>query len=292
MRTHIPVLALLASLLFLPGCGGGSGSGSSDGSAQGRIVFNRGSDIWIMNPDGTDQHSILREGSGPVWSPDGRRIAYTNTLNGVNAISVMNADGSNSKQIAAPNSSLSHVAWSPDGNEIAFAKDGGIWQMTASGANPHKLIDNAYFPSWSPDGTKLAFISSSTQTLNVTTLDGSAPKQLTTFQVYDFAWSPSGTRIAFDRGNDRWTMNADGSNLQDLSNDNPNLPDFHNGDSPLFGPSWSPDGSKIVFTAAGAPIGRPPPLATYLFVMNADGTNIKQLTTSGFSGAPDWGPDR
>jgi Tol biopolymer transport system component len=71
--------------------------------------------------------------------------------------------------------------------------------------------------------------------------DGSGLKQITHNTVDDFepAWSPDGSKIAFAQGLDIWVMNADGTNLQNLTRDGSDTLDAR--------PSWAPDGSKIAF---------------------------------------------
>jgi Tol biopolymer transport system component len=55
-----------------------------------------------------------------------------------------------------------------------------------------------------------------------------------------------------------------------------------------FDPSWSPDGSRIAFVGAAAPY----PYNSEIYTMNADGSDLVNLTNSPSSdGDPDWSPD-
>jgi Tol biopolymer transport system component len=182
------------------------------------------------------------------------------------------------------------------GGQIAFTSDRGgcpeIWAMSADGSGAAEL--DATFDSycgaqangaaWSPDGTKLAFYISRVvwwepQGIQVMSTDGSRLSFIP--DLTDPAWSPDGTRIAAagipvcGRGGCAnagiLLMNADGSGRVDV---NANFD---------FEPAWSPDG-RIAFTRRDD-IGE-------IFVMNADGTGLTNLTNNpATDDGPAWSPD-
>ena len=83
----------------------------------------------------------------PVWSPDGQRIAFTSDRDGINAIYVMNADGSNQTRLTAAQIERNdEPAWSPDGQYIVFEsrRDGNpeIYVMNADGSNQTRLTND------------------------------------------------------------------------------------------------------------------------------------------------------
>src|SRR5205823_5669879 len=78
-----------------------------------------------------------------------------------------------------------------------------------------------------------------------------------------------------------YTMDADGSHQTRLTN--------HSARD-LF-PSWSPDGTKIAFQSDRDKFGGVQESQPNIFVMDADGSNVTQLTTSGNALQPDWSPD-
>ena len=125
--------------------------------------------------------------SGPRWSPDGTRLAFTDLGSG--EILVINADGSG----------LNNVT-----RNSAYDRD----------------------PSWSPDGTRLAFVSSRESTTDAFRLDvfvadinGSNARHLTSLVDYSSSpvWSPDGRQIIFSAGASLYVMNADGSSLVRLT---------------------------------------------------------------------------
>ena len=138
-------------------------------------------EVWVMNADGSDQRrlTVTPELPGqesvwslhPTWSPDGSQIAYASTASGSTQIWVMNADGSDQRQLTAglgPDYPHTNVpAWSFDGARIAFwagfeRRFGEVWTMAPDGSDPRSLTDtpdprNSDDPQWSPDGAMIIF---------------------------------------------------------------------------------------------------------------------------------------
>jgi Tol biopolymer transport system component len=173
------------------------------------------SQIYVMNSDGTALKRLtdIRSGDacGPVWSPDGKKIAYyafANTQPSRNPETwIMDADGSNPKKLTDHGMDPS---WSPDGRQIAFAshRDGifQIYAMNADGSNVHRLTKhNAEDsnPAWAPDGKSIAYISATADDrrgLFVMNADGSEPQGLVHSKHQDFCfptWSLDGKLIIF-----------------------------------------------------------------------------------------------
>jgi Tol biopolymer transport system component len=123
-----------------------------------------------------------------------------------------------------------------------------------------------------------------------------APLRLTSHSARDYkpAWSPDGTKIAFGSerdGNARlYTINADGSNLLQLTED---LVAPVEGDEPWSfesRPNWSPNGSQIAFVLSSCGCDNWLRSRTYnIYVINADGSNLQLIRT--FALNPQWSPD-
>jgi TolB protein len=154
--------------------------------------------LFVSGLDGSRARQ-LTDGSGMVWgsrwSTDGKRIAFAdNDPKGVLHVHVMNADGSDRRQVthfAASDGRAQMPSWSPDGLNLAVqssAKDqpGHIWVVDISTGAARKLAahDQPYqdeVPAWFPDGKRIAFQSDRTGRMEVWVMnvDGSGARQLT-----------------------------------------------------------------------------------------------------------------
>jgi dipeptidyl aminopeptidase/acylaminoacyl peptidase len=156
----------------------------------------------------------------------------------------------------------------------------------------------SHSPTASPDGQRVAFavamqeLGTGNWIHDIFAVDrnGMNMKRLTTAPGYDEwpEWSPAGGKIAFQRvepggRSDIWVMNEDGGNQVSLTSD---MPDG----GVRSHASWSRDGSRIAFQQS---LHGPTGTTASIWIMNADGTNKLQLTSTltGFDAGPTWSPD-
>jgi Tol biopolymer transport system component len=155
-------------------------------------------------------------------------------------------------------------------------------------------------PAWSADGRRLAFKTTQfgSNQLAVIDADGTGERLLTrTFRFSEGqpAWSPDGTKLLYRRtAENPLTQDADTWVLDiEASATDPTQPVTHpvlvrSGDERY--PTYSPDGTQIAFRGSADLIE--PSGDEELYVMDADGTNVRQLThNADFDSAPAWSPD-
>src|SRR5262249_17046656 len=133
-------------------------------------------------------------------------IAYSSTMNGNMSIWIMDADGSNKKQLTADGQINGGPSVSPDGRYIGFISDRSgaknIWRMDIDGGNPIQLTNNSpdseiacSTPRFSPDGRWLLY--ESNRTIWKAAIDGGDSVLVSDKIMNSFDISPDGKRIAY-----------------------------------------------------------------------------------------------
>ncbi len=319
MRTQVPRW-LAAAVLCLAVTAVVSSPALAAVGPNGKIAYVVGmpdntTDIWVMDADGSNQTDLTNTPGvsefGPVWSPDGTKIAYVVGDNIFSSVWVMNADGTGQFQLSTHTGIEFGPTWSADSSKIALVRyvpgivisiQFDIFVVALDGSSDVNITNSdtdELDPAWSPDGNKIAFAGvrfgggfAGWQIVTVNP-DGSGEAVLVVMDHENRspAWSPDNTMITFMAQFNNpccetwqvWAMNSDGSGATNLSND-PTVYDM--------GPSWSPDGTLIVFTRI--PIGGDAniftmPAPTHLPLAGAAPFVVTQLTTNGVSSDPDWG---
>jgi tol-pal system beta propeller repeat protein TolB len=164
----------------------------------GRIVFaNHGSGIWVMKPDGKNPHPITnKDDIDPTWSPDGSMIAFASSRAGDRQLFVMNANGSDIRQVTDLKNMGGRSTWSPDGTKLAFYcgpfGDRNIYIINLDGTGLVRLTNGGdnLGPSWSPDGNWIAFTSfrDGNNEIYIIRPDGRGLTRLTENSISD--WQP------------------------------------------------------------------------------------------------------
>ncbi len=282
------------------------GSGEVSKQCSEKIIFastcSGNYEIYTMNPDGSQVVQITADGTDnrePDWAPNGSQIAFKSTRNdeGTNPegdfeIFVMDADGSNVRQLTNDSRDDRHPVFSADGKSIYYVSmtaignfqlyfvgvDGGaVKQLT-------EMVGGVKMPAVSSDGRWLLFQTDGgpetkdTQEIYKMRLDGSELTRLTNNRAHDKVphFSPDGSYITFQSKRDGdyevYRMKADGS-------DQTRLTRVEGKDKRT---SWSPDGKKISFQSTRTGHWE-------IYTMNQDGSEQKQLTSGNCdSHMPKW----
>ena len=246
--------------------------------------------VMLVAASGCGSSSVVRvtpipDGGGPDW------MAFVAQDNGVNHLHVTRVDasgkGSTSVRLTNSAEAENYPSWSPDGKRLVYARDydgSAIYVLNVDGSKYARLSPMHGMdvtPSWSPDGTKIIYshLHSAPQPnkppltdIRVMNADGIrgpcdsgqchlCRRATLVRQRPDRVHEPHAWSML-----DIYTMNADGTDLRQLTTSQGN-----NGD-----PVWSPDGSLISFGS-----DREGGDKVNIFTMRADGSEVTQLTHFG-----------
>jgi Subtilase family/WD40-like Beta Propeller Repeat len=169
-------------------------------------------------------------GSVSAWSPDNKTIAFESERSNHSEIYLMNADGTNQRQLTTtlpsspgyPFFGAFNVTWSPDGQTLMYSSlFDGIYALSPDKTNLRKIVGDktmhVSYPTWSPDGTTIAYSRSIPGRQNdIWTMnpDGTNQQQLTTDPADERfpQWSPDSKQLSFAVGQSRGRVNRDGTN--------------------------------------------------------------------------------
>ena len=184
---------------------------------KGRFVYATGDGSLALEDAGSNQpRSVFKAtadlyGDAPVFSPDGKQIAFSAssfTKEGavLQDIRLMNSDGTSMHVVIAPADpkvTYGFPAWSPDGKELYFTQSFSVPPSTqhdevdvvaANGGPLRKVMDNAREAIVSPDGKKIVYSVLDYQTYSaglwIANIDGSSRKQLLASGVFAAIYGP------------------------------------------------------------------------------------------------------
>ncbi len=137
--------------------------------SQTTIAFAYADDLWTVAREGGDAHR-LTSGVGieshPLYSPDGRTIAFTGEYDGNTDLYTVPAAGGEPTRLTWHPGRDQLVAWSADGEKLLFASarasgtdDVHLYEIPAAGGWPERIpLPSAWMASPSPDGKRLAYV--------------------------------------------------------------------------------------------------------------------------------------
>ena len=134
-----------------------------------KIAFEYGGEIWEMPRSGGRAH-VLASGmdmlTKPIFSPDGKMIAFTGTYDDNTDVYVVPADGGQPRRLTFHPGPDVAVGWTPDGKHVlfrsrrySFSDPDQLYTVGVTGGFPKQLpLSRAEDGSYSPDGTHLAYV--------------------------------------------------------------------------------------------------------------------------------------
>jgi Tol biopolymer transport system component len=275
-----------------------AGNGLQGRGLPGGVAFYSARDgnpeIYTMDRDGANPTRITHDAAtdvDPAISPNGRHIVFTSNRAGNNDIFLVGTDGGTAANLTGHGANDGWARWSPNGRHIAFHtnRDGNfeIYVMNADGGSPTRLTNYGgidQYPDWSPNGKEMVFRRDTD--IHVMDLGSGETRRLTNAAPLNqmATWSPNGKQIVFMSAREGYpsvfTMDADGSNQINLT------PKYFGDDASQWmsrAPSWSKNGKQIYFMSFRPDTGGD----TEVFVMNADGSDPRELTSAdGVDGSP------
>lgn len=278
---------------------------SSGDGPTGQIVFTcqlykyQSSDqICIMNADGTGYRRLTTDNGVrhfyPSLSPDGRRVLYSAFReSNVYEIYSYNLSDGDVDRLTNRIGVLTAPEYSPNGEMIAFtrwAANSDRYQITLmerNGNDPNNIPRiEGWDPTWSPDGKQILFASARNGPVQLFAVrtDGKNLQQISSLPAIRGRsdWSVLGQIVTYSGESwhrELYIMNADGSESRQLTPKGGNSQ----------GPSFSPDGRWVAFTAYfdkyddihGCEI----------YIIRTDGTDLRRLTNNEYCDyQPRWGP--
>jgi dipeptidyl aminopeptidase/acylaminoacyl peptidase len=255
------------------------------------------SQIWTVPAAGGAPRLLTDEPAGsPVWSPDGKSIAFR----GKAGLAVIAADGGAPRSLHAMEgtnhplpSTGAAIAWSPDGKRIAFLH--ALPGPEASGASGDPVVITRYL--YKPDFAEGMTRFNDNRRLHIFLIDaaGGAAHQLTSGARYEhsIAWSPSGDEIAFVSSRepdedqffnyDLFAVKPAGGAIRRLTAT----------ENIEYRPHWSPDGRNLVYQGCkrGLTDLETTMEDTHVWTIAADGSGRRELVPlDNRQGDPAWSP--
>ena len=211
-------------------------------------------DVYIMNPDGSEQVNLTQhpaDDQQAVWAPTGEQILFASNRGhkvwGTWDLYLMDPDGKNVRRVFKKETFRKDATWSPDGKQIAYnninwdAGESHIYIATLGEQEEERIVEG-FDPAWSPNGSELAYVTYISNARRVTLIDIRTRKQ----------------ELLLPRKATAWQNN----------------------------PSWSAAGDKLAFSwnthkvppvEAGRPVWDAWQTTETIYIVNRDGTSLKQL---------------
>jgi serine/threonine protein kinase len=177
----------------------------------------------------------------PAWSPDGKNIAFTSNVRGLNQVFTKTLGAPDAAQLTHASDNSTNPFWSPDGATVYFTSRGNLWAIGASGGTPELVREKTGTSALSPDGGTLAFNRDGKTWAGP--LKGSAPREIWQPPYNAITWqrfSPDGSKLAIIDRDDLWVLPYPSGTARNL------------GRAVGYAAGWLPDSHHLLVAGAGS----------------------------------------
>ncbi len=195
------------------------------------------------------------------------KIVFTSNRNGNADVYIINADGTGEKQLTDDDSYDDQPVLSPDGSMVVYISgyksNNDVWLVESGGGGKERVAKTdamEYDPSFSPDGESVIFTRVDGDSKKIVSRDLSSGAEEELADGYMARMSSDGALVYVNEESGNEELYIKGANLTNSAK------------SDTF-PSFSPDGSQIIFTSR-----REGDYDTY--IMDRDGSSCKALLSS------------
>ncbi len=244
--------------------------------------------LWLIRTDGSQHQKLTSREvseSGPKWSPNGDRIAFSSSTDEGSEIYVHWVETGKTARLSQLPFAPSSLTWSPNGAYLAFSMNVPksppvIAKMPkkpkgAKWADTPRITDRVYHEA---DGR--GYLKPGFNHIFVMPSNGGAPRQVTSGDWHHrgtLSWAPDGSKIYFSANRvEDWEYRFRNSEIYAVEVESGNITALTDRDGPDYGPQVSPDGRYIAY------IGNEDKREAYqvrkLHLMNADGSNKRSIS--------------
>jgi len=220
--------------------------------------------------------------ASPVWSRDGKALAYLAIVDGVRQVFTRNTDSTTSAVVTNATANCDSLFWHPDGAHIYYTSAGSLWLAGLAGGEPERIAEDAVSGTASPDGKTIALVGRAEPWTSLFTLSLQGGERVAYKQapfpekLRDGAqahFSPDGSKIAVTLslesgggGFEMWILPLpSGTPKRVLTSVTPR--------TPVRGFDWMPDSRRLVFSAglSDAP-------GSHLYLADTETGEVRPLT--------------